>query len=725
MVKNTKTEEINLSIKTIESMALPRYINSIIDEQNNLYIITGECLNGNNNQDENNFNRNILKFNSKGILIDNKTFSSNFEFKNTEIEYVKKDNNKYLLITTSSSIELFDIEKGLLLEKKANNIYGYKTSLKKINNENYLYIYQQQESTISTLVIKNIFLNFQNNKNILNETNYIKNNITKDKSIISCDTTNDDTNKYIICAYYNSNNQLEISSFSPNLELISTKLLEEETTTMNTSYFFKIIYFKASSKFILINSLNENITRLRYYKYKNNLFLNQLTFISDDDNDSIDIEDAQLAPLYEYNDIIALNSKQVLKISSYLDDIIISMFSFYNDDTLLEVKNFKFKENKDFSSFINPRLSIFNNIIVVCLSTMHLNQIKTGYFFINYPKATYLDISANNDIKVKNLVLIENNIFGLEPKIKITEIPEGFIFYNSENEEIKNGTYLYINDSLVFKEYKKSLLSSLKYEVISTGSNYDNYYSKKIYPSHSSNKQFERSDFIINGEIGILNININKCDNEFCQLEGKEICTKLEYEGFYLDKKENMYKKCHPNCKTCSGAGDNKYMNCTTCLDGYFITEDTNSCYNELPDYYFLNKYNIYRRCSANCIRCFKRSNTSCLACSENYTFFLSNNSCVFNEDIEDIPLSHTYSRFRWVFITIFFISIMIGIIISFRPIHQFEKYESQYDLLDNENKNINSNLFKMNSINDDNENNENNENNKNNDENIDIIKEN
>ena len=144
-------------------------------------------------------------------------------------------------------------------------------------------------------------------------------------------------------------------------------------------------------------------------------------------------------------------------------------------------------------------------------------------------------------------------------------------------------------------------------------------------------------------------------------------------------------------------------MNCIECIDGYFITEDTKSCYNQLPDYYFLNKYNILRRCSENCIRCFKRSNTSCLACSENYTFFLSNNSCVFNEDIEDLPLSHTQSKFNWLFITIFFISILIGMIISFRPIHLYKKYDSQYDLLENRKKE-NSNLLKLISINDNND---------------------
>ena len=382
LVKNAKNEENILSIKTIESMSLSYFVNPIIDEQKNLYIITGECLDEKLNQNQKNFNRNILKFNSKGILIENTTFSSNFEFKNAEIEYIKKDNNQYLLITTSSSIELFDITKGLILGNITNDLYGYKSSLKRLNNENYLYMYQQEQNDASNkLVIKKILIDFQNNNNFLNETNYIKNNITIDKSIISCDTTDGDTNKYIICVYYNSNNQLEISSFSSNLDLVSNKLLEEETTIKNSSYFFKIIYFKDYFKFILMNSLNENIIRLRYFKYKNNLFLNQLTFISDDENDYIDIEEAQISPFNEYNDIIALNSNQLLKINAYLNDIIISIFNFYNDDTVLEVKNFKFNENKDFSSFINPRLSIFNNIIVVCLSTKHLDQIKTGFFF--------------------------------------------------------------------------------------------------------------------------------------------------------------------------------------------------------------------------------------------------------------------------------------------------------------------------------------------------------
>ena len=45
--------------------------------------------------------------------------------------------------------------------------------------------------------------------------------------------------------------------------------------------------------------------------------------VFDDENDYIDIEEVQISPLYEYNDIITLNSKQVLKISSYLNGLMI------------------------------------------------------------------------------------------------------------------------------------------------------------------------------------------------------------------------------------------------------------------------------------------------------------------------------------------------------------------------------------------------------------------
>ena len=38
-------------------------------------------------------------------------------------------------------------------------------------------------------------------------------------------------------------------------------------------------------------------------------------------------------------------------------------------------------------------------------------------------------------------------------------------------------------------------------------------------------------------------------------------------------------------------------MNCIKCKNNYYLTEDTNSCYNDIPDNYYLDNDQILKRC--------------------------------------------------------------------------------------------------------------------------------
>ena len=150
-------------------------------------------------------------------------------------------------------------------------------------------------------------------------------------------------------------------------------------------------------------------------------------------------------------------------------------------------------------------------------------------------------------------------------------------------------------------------------------------------------------------------------------------------EGFYLDDNQDKFVRCYNNCKSCFGPYlNNSYMNCRECQEGYTKTEDTYSCYNSLPLYYYLDK-NIFRRCSQNCTKCFNYTKNSCLDCISGFTYYLSSNSCIDNNDIVEEKMSHNESRFRWIFIIIFVIAIIIGAIIVFRPLENMELEVSRY----------------------------------------------
>ena len=667
-VESNSLLENELSIRIVDTSYSSNYCLPVNDIYYNLYVLTGD-ISGNN--------RNISKFNSSCILTDNNNFSGENNFEKPEAIYVKNNEKDYILTITSTSIELYDIEQNKLTQTFLNNLFGYRSSLLKLYDNNYIYTYQEKVNKDNYFAIKNILLKKEDEDEMIEISEKQVYKISSEKAIISCDTTMDD-NKYIICIYLNENNQLEISSFSSNFELLSEEVIDK-AESIKPSYFLKILYFKDSNKFIVMNSINENYSRLRYLKYMNKLFLNQLGFISEDYNDFIDVEGTELSPLYQYTDIIAINSSKILKINSYQNNIIISIYEFTSDDKLLIIKTYNMNNNV-YRDFENPRLSLLNNIIVVGLSTSYSNiENKAGYFLISYPVPIHKIINDNNEIKVEDLIFIENNIFGFEPIIKIKDIPKGFIFVNSLNETIKNGDYLNINDKLIFKEYKSINQYELKYDVISLEGNnsFSNYSSIRIYPSESSDKIIEDSNILINGGSEVLVINLPECNNDFLPVEGEnedsDICTKIQHEGYYLDSKDKKYKKCHNSCQSCYGEPDNDSMKCEKCKKGYNITEDTSSCYNNTPKFYYLEG-NIFKRCSENCSMCYSYKNTTCLECIENFTLFLSTNSCVPKVEFIYESLAHSNSGFRWTFIIIFIIAIPIGLVIVFRRLEKNKK---------------------------------------------------
>ena len=686
LIKICYNEKNNFLIKIINEKDLTDFINPLNQDEDNIYISIGSNLKDKLSQ------RTIFEFNSTGALVKNFSFTSTSDYINTEVGFIN-DIKDYIVIISSSSIELIDIEDNKIITTKAiDNTLGYRTPIKQLDGNNYLFAYKQKNGNVvlNKLLFENDEIKEVNTKKI--------DNISTNKSIISCDTTYD--NQYILCVYFNEKNQLEIASFSSDLQIIKKKI--DESNILDT-YFIKIVYFKDQNKFVVFNSLNETYTRLRYFKYKNNFFLNQLTFITDDENDYLDEDITQLSPYHNHNDIISFNSSKIIRISVNSNDILISRYQFYNDDTSLSIKNCKLNDvliNNDYSSFNNPRLSLLDNIIVVCLSTMYLNEKKTGYFFINYPKSQKMNKDSNNDINVNELITIENNIFQYIPKIRIMEIPEGFIFNNSLSDVIIDRDELEYNDTLIFQEYKNFSLSSLKYEVLAIKNKNENDQGK-VYPP-GSRKMGEESEIIINGEIGQININISTCSNGFLPLEDNDnVCTKIQHEGYYPDYNNKIYKKCYSDCKTCNGPLTNDSdMNCEICKDNFYKKVNTNSCYNETPSGYYLDFGEfIFKKCHKTCSECFGPLDINCYFCIENYTFIVSNNSCIFlnnsktNDNYEiSIQLE---GRFRWLFIFIFLVSLILGAILILRPLRKIELQSTRYTFIGNNNLNEERNPVK------------------------------
>ena len=690
LIKNIICNNDNYSIHIFNNILNSNFINSIIDEEKNLYIMTGESFNSNVKEQNKIFKRNILKYDSNLDIIVNNSFLSNFKY---DISEIISFNNTYILISTSSSIELYDIKNNSIVYNiSINNLLGKRTYLKLLKDNIYLFTYIENINNRKNLMVNYITLNL-NNKTL--NTNKINTNIKTSQLVLSCDTTKE--SQYIFCVYINENYELEASSFSIQYQNRTIKKLEDKNK-INESNFIKIVYLKEPNKFIIIYSINETYSRLRYFKYKDNKFLNQLSFITDNENDFLDENLTQLSSYQYNNDIITINSSKIFKISSNSNMLRISIYQFDNDDLLLSIKTYNYKDY-NLVYFKNIRLSIFNNIILVSFSTLISNEEKTGYFFISYPKLKDFNITDKNDeIPINKLISIENNLFKFNPKIKIIQIPEGFILNNSFNEEIKNGSYLEYNDSIKFIEYKKiknnfnvtNNIYNLKFEIITKG-NISNSDKEEIYPINSK-KIMKDSEIIINGKEGTLRINISECNNKIYPIDGiDDVCTKIKRSGYYLDLNENKFMKCYKTCQECTGQYNDNNHNCEICKINYIMTSDKNSCYSETPDNYYLdNENNIYKRCHESCLRCFSDTNISCTKCHKDFKLMISNYSCVNITDESLVIHKKENLSFSLIFITIFIISIIIGLILVIRPLHAIEIEVSRYSFLGNKDENVN-----------------------------------
>ena len=268
------------------------------------------------------------------------------------------------------------------------------------------------------------------------------------------------------------------------------------------------------------------------------------------------------------------------------------------------------------------------------------------------------NISGNfNKIKISEI--ITNNKFSLTLKFKILKIPQDFIFMNSNSEEIKENDILEINDEIKVMKYRKNGQQNIfKFVGLAISS--------EIYPS---NKNYtEKSIIFFEGREGEIQFNYNgeDCLNGFYHLDyDLDLCT------INIDEENKIYKACQSPCSECIGPIiNNELMNCITCENNFYITEDTNSCYKEKENYYLDN--NTLRRCHPRCSKCITGSkndtNMTCLECiynsEENYFYKEDTLNCILPSEFHKrdfIQLSTVPNYVFYIFVAILIFSIIIS----------------------------------------------------------------
>ena len=596
--------------------------------ENYLYIVTGENINNNDIK-----KRYILIYDiNSASLIKCISYESQFNYTYGDSFSIGNNNSPFLFLNTFeslfsySSFEIFDTKEQIAMQRYDYSIKGYNRPF--INADPYYYLIYIDENDF--LIIQKMKIAYSHNYPYFEDFIFFNSDFkVKNQAAISCDITKD--KNYILCSFIDDDSYYKIIVIDNQLELKYTNQLDKNSDYINNN-FTKIINFKGNSNFVMIYTQNKIITRLRYFSYENNKIVDKLSSLIKSDNDYLDIKNTQYKGDFLNNDIISINSDKIIKI--YNDDIkneiIITIIQFNDNDPSLSIKIYNlYNDDSNLYKFYRARISILKDSFVVLFSALMENKRKPGYFIANYPNSTDINLVQSN-ILVKKLISLENPIFNIKLKLRILRIPKEFIFINKLNSKIINeNDELELNDEIILRQYRVNTGSyTLEFESIARG--FDTGYSYSyIYPTD----KILNNKVLLEGRKGKIIINLKDCLSGYYHLYGNMyLCTNIKPKNYYIDEINKTYKPCSSFCDECNPPTKDYPMNCINCMNNYSMTEDTYSCYiGDIDNYYLDKEKNKYKRCHPNCLRCDALpilDNMHCTKCQPNYYKIENIDSC-------------------------------------------------------------------------------------------------
>ena len=621
---NSETHLFSL-IYAYDRMSPATYIRPV-SNNDKLYIVTGEDdINYGNKR-----HRYIIIYDIEtASYLKTITYESDFGFWRGE-PYLIGENSEYLFITTfndentfKSSFEIFDISKQTKEERVDSVVNGYRRAFIKAGSFYYWMNLKQIDGDGNYISIKKMKISYSYN---FPQLEIIKSNDKAVKivyqAMISCDITKN--NNYILCAYYSEESKVAVSVFNTELSYINTNTYENVGYDDGDRY-IKILYLNDDSNFVLMNSHTDNIIRFRYFNYKYNQFTEKTSKITKN-LPYIDIKNTQTKGHDGENDMIKVGSDKIITISDNIsgNNLFITIIQFY-DDIAISIKIYEMVNNDGFMYMIQNRIAMLKDSLVVCLSSTKNDIHKPGYFIVNYPNSTDINLKQSNII-IKNIISLENKIFSLKLKFKVLSIPNGFVFISKSNSKIiKQNDILELEDQLLLKEFRVNEGPYiLQYKPIAIGT--DSGYSLSY--KYPSNQVINDNDVIIEGRHGKITIDLKSCLDGFYYIENyPNLCIKDKPKNYYLDEINKIYRPCSSSCDECKPPYEYRPMNCINCIPNYYMTEDTHSCYNSVIDNYFLED-NKLKRCHENCLQCTSRQNKNCKKCQNNLYLTEDYKSC-------------------------------------------------------------------------------------------------
>ena len=378
---------------------------------------------------------------------------------------------------------------------------------------------------------------------------------TYNSKMLSCYETNE---KSIVC-FFKYTHSLTASYTSYYYTLSKDRVYTENIHTINKNNkdeerFFKCVhYYSEIGAFIYYNDDDIPKAIIHFYELKsssgcfNSKCKIELNYNFDCNNLLNDIVKLSEGKIFF---AAASNDKKSLYIVS-IHNIEITDIHFYYIERIYHVNSLIYN---DFAFNDTIRLTIFNNYLALCSNGLTNAKVTFSSLIIfSYPNSTDLrkeithlllndnEININNiTIDLKNLCLIENNIFGhVLIGVKIIDIYksscDAYLISLSNNKEISKEQLLPIDDKLKLVIQKNGDIYNkftygIKYSCFSNVSSYDKHNSYPIAIEDKKNKGKE----IFNSEIHsgrhtYYNFSLdNQLTEEGCN-EGCELC-------YYLDK---------------------------------------------------------------------------------------------------------------------------------------------------------------------------------------------
>ena len=119
------------------------------------------------------------------------------------------------------------------------------------------------------------------------------------------------------------------------------------------------------------------------------------------------------------------------------------------------------------------------------------------------------------------------------------------------------------------------------------------------------------------GFIDDYNHNCDECLQDFFFEYNTQNCFNLTAteDGYYFDNfsinidlgEKPIFRKCYPNCKTCSNSLIDDDMNCISCKEGFYKINGTNNCIDDITSKGYYGIDNIAYLCEDNCLTCSNR----------------------------------------------------------------------------------------------------------------------